>query len=115
MRAKRLPEALPAFKRATELDPDATRYAYVYAVALNSSDQSQAAIAELERAHARRPGDVEIVSALATMSRDRGDRDAALAWARKLVELAPQNPQARALLESLGGPSALRAVGRRDG
>ena len=40
------------------------------------------------------------------MNRDRGDRDAARGWARKLVELAPQDPQARALLESLGGPPA---------
>ena len=57
VRAKRLPEALPAFARATELDPDASRYAYVYAVALNSTGQGQQAIAELERAHALHPGD----------------------------------------------------------
>jgi hypothetical protein len=37
------------------------------------------------------------------MNQERGDRDAARGWAQKLVELAPQDPQARALLESLGG------------
>ena len=37
------------------------------------------------------------------MNQARGNRDAALGWARKLVELAPQDPQARALLESLSG------------
>ena len=101
VRAQRLPEALPAFRRSTELEPDAGRYAYVYAVALNSSGQGPQAIAELERAYRLHPGDLEIVSALATMNQERGDRAAATKWARNLVELAPENPQARALLESL--------------
>jgi tetratricopeptide (TPR) repeat protein len=103
VRAKRLPEALPAFARSTKLDPDASRYAYVYAVALDSSGEGQQAITELERAYALHPGDVDVVSALTTMNQGRGDRDTALGWARKLVELTPQDPQARALLASLEG------------
>jgi len=111
VRAKRLPEALPAFARAAKLDPDASRYAYVYAVALDSSGQTRPAIAELERAFALHPGDLELVSALTTMNQARGNRDAALGWARKLVELAPQDPQARALLASLeGGPGPTPAT-----
>ena len=103
VRAKRLPDAVPEFARATELDPDAARYAYVYAVALNSSGKAPQAIAELERAYALHPGNLDVVSALASMSQERGDREAARGWAQKLVDLAPQNPQARALLESLSG------------
>jgi predicted CXXCH cytochrome family protein len=103
VRAKRLPEALPAFARATQIDPDASRYAYVYAIAMNSSGQGPQAIVELERAYALHPGDVEIVSALAMLSQEHGDRDAARGWAQKLVDLAPQDARARALLESLSG------------
>ncbi len=103
VRAKRLPDALPALARATELDPDADRYAYVYAVALNSAGQGERAIAALERAHQQHPGDIDTVAALTTISKERGDLAAARKWARVLVELAPQDPQARALLESLSG------------
>lgn len=106
VRAKRMPEAVTAFARATELAPDAGRYAYVYAVALESSGQRPRAIAELERAHALHPGDLEIIAALATMNDESGNGDAALGWARKLVELAPNDPQARRLYESLGGEPA---------
>ncbi len=113
VRAKRLPEALPEFARATQLDPDASRYAYVYAVALNGAGKTPQAIAELERAQHLHPGDVDLVAALATMNRDRGDRDAARGWAQKLVDLAPQDPQARALLDSLGGLSFPDAVAGR--
>lgn len=52
-------------------------------------------------APARRPGDRDTLVALATMSRDRGDRAAAVAWARKLVELAPQDPGAQGSLREL--------------
>jgi predicted Zn-dependent protease len=106
VRAKRMPEAVTAFARATELDPEAGRYAYVYAVALESSGQRPRAIAELERAHALHPADVDIVAALAAMNDESGNADAALAWARKLVELAPHDPQALELFESLGGAPA---------
>ena len=106
VRGKRMPDAIAAFARATELDPDAERYAYVYAIALDSQGDVDRAIAELERAHGRHPGSTDLVATLATLNEKGGDREAAIGWARKLVELAPGNPQAQALLDSLSAAPA---------
>jgi Flp pilus assembly protein TadD len=55
----------------------------------------------LEQAHKRRPADRDILMALITFQRDRGDFVSAIAYARQLVELRPQDPQARSLLDDL--------------
>ncbi|MGH7893396.1 MAG: tetratricopeptide repeat protein [Candidatus Binatia bacterium] len=104
VREKRLPEALEPFARATELAPDQVRYAYVYAVALESAGQVDRALAVLERAHDQHSGDREVLAALVTMNRDRGDRTKALEWARALVAVAPQDAQVRGLLDQLTSP-----------
>jgi Flp pilus assembly protein TadD len=101
VRQQRLPRAIEALGRAYALEPDQARYAYVYGIALNSNDRSGRAIEVLERAHAGRPGDRELLIALATISRERGEAAAAVAYARKLVALSPDDPDARALLAQL--------------
>jgi tetratricopeptide (TPR) repeat protein len=95
------PEALEALGRAAELDPERARYAYVYGVALQSAGRGDEAVAVLERAHERHPGDRELLLALVTISRDLGAGAAALAYARELVELAPEDPASRGLLAEL--------------
>jgi Flp pilus assembly protein TadD len=77
------------------------RYAYVYGVALHEMGQVPQALQVLREAHQRHPGDRDILVALAEYSRQAGDRQAAIAWARKLVALSPGDGQARRLLESL--------------
>jgi tetratricopeptide (TPR) repeat protein len=96
--------ALAALQKAVELAPENARYAYVYAVALNAAGQPQDALAILKQANARHPADTDILIALATVSRDAGDRTGAIGYAEELVRVAPNDAQGRALLESLRTP-----------
>ena len=55
VRQRKYAEALPELRDASDLAPDNARYAYVYAVALNSTCAPTEALAWLERAHVRFP------------------------------------------------------------
>jgi tetratricopeptide (TPR) repeat protein len=57
VRRKDLPAALASLKRAAELAPDNPRFAYVYAVGLRSAGQNREALAVVEAALQRAPGD----------------------------------------------------------
>lgn len=106
VRSKRTTEAIVELRKAAELPPDRVRYDYVYAVALDSVGQTPKAIAVLAEAHGRHPANREVLEALASFSAKAGDRRAAIGYAEKLVALAPESADARALLESLGGAPA---------
>ncbi len=93
--------AVDALGKAAGLAPDNERFAYVYGVALNSVGRPKDAVAVLEEAGKRHPAGVDILVALATISRDMGDRSAAVSYAERLVKVAPNNRPARALLEGL--------------
>jgi tetratricopeptide (TPR) repeat protein len=97
-------EAVAELAKAAELAPSSARYAYVHAVALNSSGAGDRALAILKAAHERHPGDPDILIALATMSRDRGAREAARTYAQKLLQVAPDLPEARRLWAELDRP-----------
>jgi predicted CXXCH cytochrome family protein len=101
VRQQRLRDALPALAQAAQLRPDLPHYAYVYGVALHEAGEGQRALQVLEAAYARHPAARDIVVALVEYSIQARDRPGALAWARKLVELAPDDSRARQLLESL--------------
>jgi tetratricopeptide (TPR) repeat protein len=101
VRQQRLRDAIPELAKAAQLRPDMSRYAYVYAVALQETGQAQQARQILKDAHQRHPADRDILVALVEYHRQAGDRPSALAWAHKLVELSPGDVQARRLLESL--------------
>jgi tetratricopeptide (TPR) repeat protein len=101
VRQKRIEPALAELAEAARLDPSQPRYAYVYGVALNGTGKPAEAIRVLADAHRRFTGYADILVALATMERDRGQREAALKYARTLVELAPDDPQAKALVQQL--------------
>jgi hypothetical protein len=49
-----------------------------------------------------------ILTALATISRDRGSFEKATGYARRLVELRPQDPFARQLLQQIRATSEAR-------
>lgn len=87
VREKRADEATAELGKAAQLDPANRRYAYVYAVALDSLGQHAQALAVLERAQQRFTGDRDILTALVELSAQRGDRAAATRWSQKLHDL----------------------------
>ena len=95
------PEALEQLRQATELAPDNARYAYVYAIALNSTGAVPQAVALLERTHRQHPTDPDVLTALVSIARDRGEVAVALTYARELAVLYPTNPQFRAMVLDL--------------
>jgi predicted CXXCH cytochrome family protein len=64
VRQHRMSEAVPELARAAALEPQTSRYAYVYAVALHDSGHPDQAIAVLDAAARRHPADAEIAAAL---------------------------------------------------
>jgi Tfp pilus assembly protein PilF len=94
-------EALDQLRLATELAPDNARYAYVYAIALNSTGAPDKATALLERTHRRHPADADVLLALVSIARDNGDVATALRYAREVAVLHPADPQVRAMVLDL--------------
>jgi tetratricopeptide (TPR) repeat protein len=101
VRQGKISAAIVELARAAELAPETPRYAYVYGVALNSAGESDRARIVLDEAYRRHPGDQSLLVALTTMSRDVGDWESALRYARDLVELVPEDPGARQLLAEI--------------
>jgi len=106
VRQKRAPEALKALESATRLAPDNVRFAYVYAVGLNSSGRPQDALAEIDRALKIRPDDRELLVTGALFSRDAGEMDRAERYAMRLAERYPGDPHAAQLMQGLKGRDA---------
>ncbi len=102
LRKQLLSEAIPELRQAAQSAPNNARYAYVYAIALHTAGQSPEALRVLRAAHELRPADVDVLIALATISRDTGDLTAAKDYAAQLLSVAPNNPDAQALSQSLG-------------
>ena len=101
VRQKRTGEALEELARAAELAPGDPQLAYVYAIGLHSTGETDQALAVLRRAHERSSAVRPLLVALATLSRDRGRLGEAQRWARKLLELSPDDPAARRLVAEL--------------
>ncbi len=95
--------ALKELGEAARLSPDNARYAYVHAVGLHSAGRRAEALAVLRAADARQPYDLGILGALVSMNREAGNIKAALAYARKAAEAAPEDPEVRRLVTGLEG------------
>jgi tetratricopeptide (TPR) repeat protein len=106
VRQKRTPEALGELAAAARLAPDNARFAYVHGVALKDGGKPEAARRVFENALKRHPYDRDLLLALATFERDAGRAGKALAYARRLAEVAPENPDIRRLVVQLGGPDS---------
>ena len=87
VRQERIDAAIGELAKAAEQDPESPRYAYVYAIALESVGQRRRALAVLERAQQRFTGDRDILVALVQFSLQAGDREAAARWAQQLRAL----------------------------
>jgi len=101
VRLKRNEEALAELNKASELDPERSRYAYVYAVALHSSGQVQEALTALKGNLARHPNDRDTLLALISFSRDSGDPKSALDYAQRLAQISPADPGLSKLIDEL--------------
>jgi len=93
--------ALTSLAEAARLAPDRSRYAYVWAVALHAAGRSGEAIAALRDADRRHPYDVTILRALVSIQRETGKTRPALADARKLAEILPDDPRVKAVVDEL--------------
>ena len=100
-RERRPDDALAEFRAAKELEPDRSRYAYVYAVALHSSGQIDESLKVLKENLARHTDDRETLLALVTFSRDAGDIGAALEYAGQLSRMTPNDPDLARLTDDL--------------
>jgi predicted CXXCH cytochrome family protein len=101
VRLKRNDEALAELNKASELDPERSRYAYVYAVALHSGGQVQEALTALKGNLARHPNDRDTLLALISFSRDGGDPKSALDYAQRLAQISPADPGLSKLIDEL--------------
>jgi predicted CXXCH cytochrome family protein len=102
-RQQRYDDALVELGTAARLAPEDARYAYVYAVALDSSGKRREALKVLEANHARHPADTDTLLALATINRDLGSREAALRYGAKLLRLLPAEQGVQQLMRQLQG------------
>jgi predicted CXXCH cytochrome family protein len=100
-RERRPDDALAEFRTATELEPERSRYAYVYAVALHAAAQLDESFNVLKENLLRHPDDRSTLLALVTFNRDAGDIDAALDYAKQLSRLAPNDPGLAHLTDEL--------------
>jgi predicted CXXCH cytochrome family protein len=91
IRRKRYGEAIQSLKRAAELEPDQPRYAYVYAVALQSAGQTTEARQILSAALSANPSNVNILVALLQDALKSQDLKAALPYAERLRVLRPDD------------------------
>ncbi len=93
--------ALRHLKTSAKLAPQSSRYAYIYAIALNSTGKPVEAIAALQAANSKFPANLDILYALSTIHRDRGEKQKAIVYAQQLVALRPQEATFQQLLQRL--------------
>ena len=105
MRQKRLREACAELKRAAELRPGSAHDLFVYAVGLEAVGQGARSESILKKALSRHTGDPEILSALVSAALKRNDAAAALGYAKRLAEAAPDDASVRELVARLSAAS----------
>ena len=101
VRLKKQDEAIAELARAAELEPDRARYAYVYAIGLDSTGRRADAIQALKDNLARHPADRDTLSALISFNREAGDFAGALKYAEQLAQAEPNNAELKSLIETL--------------
>ena len=101
IRLKRTEDSLAELGRAAEFDPNSARYAYVYAVGLNSAGHADDAIAILKANVDKHPADRDSLLALVTFNRDSGNIVGAVDYAERLAQIAPGDRRISELLQTL--------------
>ncbi|WP_430387889.1 tetratricopeptide repeat protein [Dyella sp. 20L07] len=106
VRQNRQQDALGWLARAHQADGNNPRFAYVYAVALNTAGQGEQARKVLGDALQHSPYDASLLFTLAGFERDAGNTRLARDYAQRLLAVVPQSSEAQQLLDSLGSASA---------
>ena len=101
VRNKQMKKALQSLSQASNLQPDNVRYAYVYAVALNSEAQTGKAITLLKKILQSHPADTDSLIALISFYKSQGDIKSATIYAKKLTEVRPDFGSLQQLLNAL--------------
>ena len=101
VRSGQLDAAVAQLELATSAAPWVPRYRYAWALALNDTQRSHAAIEVLREGLESFPDHPEMLFTIATMQRDLGRRDEAFQAAQRLVELYPYDERYRGLLADL--------------
>jgi Flp pilus assembly protein TadD len=101
VRLDRNAEAVVELGRAFELRPSEPRYGYVYGVALEGGGERGRAIDVLEETLEEHPWDRDVLYALVAFHRAAGSGEEALAYARKLLDIDPEDPQLQQLVREL--------------
>lgn len=96
--------ALSSLKRAANLAPENARLDYVYAIALHSTGQPEAALRRLREANGRHPYHRDILLALVTMNLEANDTESARSHLTRLLEVWPDDAAARRLAQALSMP-----------
>jgi len=96
---ERVEEAAASLARAVERMPDRPRVRYNLGLALLGAGDEPAAEVALLEAHRLAPGDPELIQALAQLFVRRAEWQRALTYAGKLVELVPNAPGPKELLQ----------------
>jgi Tfp pilus assembly protein PilF len=92
VRSARLDAAVQELARAAELSPQNSRYAYVYAVALDGAGRTPEALSILESAQGKAQTDRDILIALIQYNAKLGRADAAERWLDALRVRTPGDP-----------------------
>lgn len=101
VRQGNLSKALQELGSANRLAPENARYAYVYAVALHSTGKKQEALSVLDEMASRQPYDLDLLSALISMYREKGDTKTARLYAKKAAEILPDDMVLKQLVMEL--------------
>lgn len=94
--------ALDWLGKAAALESNGSRHRFVYAVAQHDVGDRAGALITLRRLHGELPGDEQTLLALVNYSAEGGDLEGAGNYARKLLQLAPDNPSYQRLMARLG-------------
>jgi Flp pilus assembly protein TadD len=98
-------EALSLLRRAAASRPESTRFGYVYAIALHAGGKVAEALSVLEALHRQRPADRDVLTALISIARERGDLPRARRHAETLAALLPGDPEVQGLRDALRRPA----------
>ena len=101
IRRKEYAQAVEQLGQAAALAPDEPRYAYVYAVALQSTGQPDAAQRVVSDALARHPANPQLLTLALRDAMNSGDSARAAALAQTLSEVTPDDPKIAQLAKQL--------------
>ena len=99
IRQQKYKDALPYLKAATEQEDSVPRYAYVYAVALDSNSQTAKALTYLKQATNQWPNQYDLLMTQVMYMEKQHETDDILLPLSTLSKIAPNAPEVRSRLE----------------